>query len=183
MKNATGGSDVHHHTENMKTSNEIGEASEQLFRSSVEVRGHTVNSSSRRENMYEHIDFYVLLKTGETITVDVKAAKSTNRGGPVDYTVILLEHLNVRGDAGWIHGKATHVAFEMEEYFLLVNRGELLALAMKVDWEHSTPKPYAPVMYKAYDRSKFGKLDKFCYVPAGAVESIQYAVHIPKRGS
>jgi hypothetical protein len=167
----------------MKTSNEIGEASEQLFRSSVEARGHTVNPSSEKENVHDHIDFHVLLKTGETITVDVKAAKSTNRGGPIDYTVILLEHANVRGNTGWIHGKASHIAFEMEEYFLLVNRGELLALAMKVDWDHSTPKPYAPEMYKAYDRSRFGKLDKFCYVPTADVENIQYRVHIPKRRS
>ncbi len=62
----------------------------------------------------------------DNIKVDVKQMKKRNRIDDVeDPTIHFIEFQNVRGDKGWIYGKADYIAFEQPDYFIMVNRKKL----------------------------------------------------------
>jgi hypothetical protein len=84
----------------------------------------------------------------------------------------LVELVNVRGNPGWIKGKADYISFERKNYWLVVNREELLKMVEKnlgepAEWSR-TKKPYA-----IYDRKKYGKQDQFCWVPFDDIEELE----------
>ena len=71
--------------------------------------------STREENMYKHIDFYV----PDRFSVDVKGNNYPDE--------IWVEIKNVQGNKGWAWGDADYIAFEMYEIggFVMVNTDEL----------------------------------------------------------
>lgn len=75
--------------------------------------------ASRDEDIYDHIDVWVERNDGNEVGVDVK-------GGNHPKT-IWVEFKNVRGDKGWVYGKADFIAFDMPEEggFSVVRREEL----------------------------------------------------------
>lgn len=85
-----------------------GRRSEYRFLQAVNALGLHCRKSSKKDDMYRHIDFYILDDDSELIaTVDVKGENQLNE--------IWVELKNVRGDKGWLYGDASVIAFEMPE--------------------------------------------------------------------
>ena len=103
-----------------------GTRSEDRFVSACEARGYTTKKSTREEDINLHIDYYVDRGQREAVSVDVK-------GGNHPHT-IWVEFKNVRGNAGWMYGKADWIAFELPEVggFAMVLRSELATLAEEI---------------------------------------------------
>ena len=90
-----------------------------------------------------------------------------------------VEYVGVKGYPGWVQGKADAIAFKRNKYkWLVVNRQELWDMvkakleerdysASTLDWREKEP-------YATYDRSFFGKQDKFCWVPFEDIEKLTH---------
>lgn len=62
----------------------------------------------------------------ERLKIDVKSMKRQNMYDPLpDERFHWVEFQNVRGDIGWLYGKADAFAFEIEDYFILVRKSAL----------------------------------------------------------
>ena len=85
------------------TSREKGNISEARFKSMCQLKGWQCYKSTPEEDMFKHIDFYVLSDEGEW-SVDVKHSS--------DVECIWVELKNVRGNEGWLYGEATHICFD-----------------------------------------------------------------------
>lgn len=109
----------------------IGKTGEKEFVEFAEnTLGWGIRESSRKEDMFDHIDFWLDIE-GQEFSVDVKGFKNSTRNG-----LILVELLNVRGDLGWLYGKADFIAFKTYDDWLMVDRLELVNLVhrkMKID--------------------------------------------------
>lgn len=92
----------------------------------MKTRGYSVSKSNFANDAFRHID-YILTKDGKTITVDLKSQKRGQSSG-----LFLIELLNVRGDLGWLFGKATHICFDTEKGFLFVNRSALYRTVQRI---------------------------------------------------
>lgn len=128
------------------TSKQMGTDAERKFVDIMRSNGHKVTSSNRYQDMHEHWDFMI----DGVDTVEVKSRKKTNRHNQeVDDEVIFIEFKNVRGDDGWVYGKAKYMAFETVEGFILVPRSLLATLA-----EERIKATFMsrPTLYKSYRR-------------------------------
>ena len=77
----------------------------------------------------------------------------------------------------WVKGKSDYIAFKRIKYpWLVVNRQQLWEmLEAKLKERNYSPslKPwYEKEAYATYDRSYFGKKDKFCWVPYEDIEQL-----------
>tara|TARA_R110000824_G_scaffold49606_2_gene139258 strand:- start:935 stop:1444 length:510 start_codon:yes stop_codon:yes gene_type:complete len=142
---------------NFKDSIQEGNNGEKRFRDIVESFGLTAREATFKENVHDHIDFFV---KGESknlsdfgFSVDVKARKRTSRGSDeYDDEYTWIEFKNVQGKRGWLYGKADKIAFEIEAGFLMVDRGELAKWCEeKVDFKKSARNAYTAI-YKVYTR-------------------------------
>lgn len=79
-----------------------GKRAEQKFMELMLARGHKCVKTNRKEDMQKHIDFYV-----NDIGIDVKGNKRLES--------IWLELKNVKGDKGWLLGKAEIIVFDIVE--------------------------------------------------------------------
>lgn len=132
-----------------------GHAAEKIFMDLMRERGNHTFAANRKENMYEHIDCWVRCKQGSYVPFDIKGMKrSYKKDGN-----IILEYKNVRGDKGWLLGKAHFIAFQIEEGFLYVKRQELHDLGKKLCDLTDTVDSINKALYKAYTREKFGRSD------------------------
>lgn len=96
--------------------------SEKRFRDMCVSRNWNVSKASKHQDIYEHWDFKV-----KDSLIDVKGFKKTSRSDShFNHEEIWIELQNVRGNKGWLRGKADYIAFEHESHFLIVNRQELL---------------------------------------------------------
>ena len=98
----------------------IGRMSEARFVKAAERLGLDVKKSSPREDMHEHIDYWLAIEeTGSKWCVDVKGNNLPNE--------IWCEFKNVQGKPGWLYGGASIIAFDMPEEggFCIVDRKEL----------------------------------------------------------
>jgi hypothetical protein len=86
------------------TSREMGDLSESRFKEMCRLNGWQCIKSSKQDDMYKHIDFYVTTDNGE-MSVDVKHSS--------DVECIWVELKNVRGAIGWLYGEATHICFDV----------------------------------------------------------------------
>lgn len=92
---------------------------------------HQVEScrSTGEIDMTWHIDLFL----GNGLSVDVKRQKKvygTDKEPSEKYT--WLEFNNSSGRRGWLYGRATHIAFAMGSYYLLVDRKQLLDYSLKI---------------------------------------------------
>lgn len=127
-------------------SKEMGLNAENRFVKICKQLGKKCQESSRHENMVEHWDFLV----DEVDRIEVKSRKRKNRrDDSVDDSIIFVEFLNVRGNMGWLYGKADFLAFENPEGFIVVSREDLAKLA-----ESLVSSEFASyqTLYKSYRR-------------------------------
>lgn len=121
-----------------------GKACEDKFCDLMESRGHTVRASTRAENIYKHIDFFV-----DEYGVDVKGNRHLD--------CIWLELKNVRGEKGWLEGEAKYIVFDVVELssFCFFKTKDLLDYVNENVTEYTENKEFN----KFYTRSKWGKKD------------------------
>ena len=102
-----------------------GKQAEICFKNIAENRGYDVTFSSRQVDMKDHIDLF-LKKNDKTFGIDVKATRKVSRHSDhYDDEHTWIEFKNVRGNQGWLYGKADKIAFERQFDFLIVDREEL----------------------------------------------------------
>jgi len=135
--------------------------------------------TTRDQDMNEHWDVKGEFK-GKTFKVDIKNMKKFNRKDPeVQDDMACIEYVNVLGNLGWIQGQADYIVFKRKKYsWLVVNREELWNFLKKKLEDRNYSKtekqwfePKEP--YATYDRSFFGKKDKFCWVPFEDIEKLK----------
>jgi hypothetical protein len=103
----------------------LGSDAEIAFEKFMSGRGWKLTHANRKQDMFEHWD-YLIEKEGHSLKVEVKSAKKFGRGdAEVQYEEIWVELQNVRGNLGWLFGKADYVAFQLEDKFALIQRSKL----------------------------------------------------------
>lgn len=121
----------------------------------MEEKGRTVRASSREENMFQHIDFFV-----DDEGYDVKGEKRMDRQVDDDNETIWIESVNVRGNKGWIFGEAVYIAFLVKDEFWIVPRVKLVDYIEK---EITCPTVFPIKRYKKWYRRE-GRKDAVTYV-------------------
>ena len=126
----------------------IGLNAEKSFKKSLEFLNFNVKAASTYEQIHEHIDFHI--DNGSLkFTVDVKAQKNTTH--PTE-DQLWIEFKNVLGHIGWLYGKSDCIAFEVDNFFYIVNRKKLINLCeSKIDFNSRANHP-ADCLYKIYNR-------------------------------
>lgn len=124
-------------------------ASESALAIWARSKGLTLRPASKRQDMVEHIDFF-LGANGQEISVDLKGWKEGQAAG-----LFLIEIRNVQGNIGWLYGKADYVLFQEGDSFLVVDRQKL---ADKLDsiqgWKKGAKGCLAPYYYARHDRPR-----------------------------
>lgn len=103
-----------------------GLTAERMFHKVLTNDGQEVRWATNKENMFEHFDL-----VGNGIKYDVKTQKRFARKDKEVSDTIWLEWTNVRGNEGWLRGKADKIVFLFEEQFLQVDRIELVEFIKK----------------------------------------------------
>lgn len=117
-----------------------GARAEKSFKQSIETFFGALVTDASLDEQYSHIDFTCDVR----FKVDVKSMKDPN--------TIWIELKNVKGDDGWLYGKATHFAFERANCFVVVNQANLISLVdAKVDMKTIVDKA-DDCLYKLYTR-------------------------------
>ena len=136
-----------------------------------------VVKATTKQDVYEHWDVEGTL-WGKRLRFDVKDMKRFNRKDtqPQD-EMACVEYVGITGHPGWVRGKADAIAFKREKYsWLVVDRQSLWDMIKKKLWEryHSESEgtQYVKEPYVTYDRSLYGKKDKFCWVPYSDIEKL-----------
>ena len=134
----------------LEESRRKGREGETLFARCCESKGLKWIPSTKNEDMYSHIDGYAT-DGSVSISVDVKGAKER----------VCLEFKNVRGNDGWLYGKASQIAFLSPDksYFLLVPRYNLMAYAEKFMFK---PIKNTKELYYLYSRIGRDDIMTFC---------------------
>ena len=130
------------------------------------------------QDMHEHWDVEGTLDN-KLLKFDVKGMKKVNRwDNKKQDDIAWVEGTNVRGKPGWVKGKADYIVFERNEYWLLVNRQELLNHIQDKLKEkgYETGKG----IYQIYQRE--GRLDKITMVPFQDMEQLTDIKKINKDG-
>lgn len=127
---------------------------ELLFYNTMLKRGCKAAPSSREEDMFDHIDYYV-----DGVTYDVKDEKKLNRWDEKASDIIWVELMNVRGNPGWLRGKADKIAFLSKDRFLVVDREALLGFVKE---EIKDRNIYTAKQHKKLYRRP-GRLDMVSY--------------------
>ena len=141
-----------------------GKRAEVCFKGLAERRGYTVIQTSAASNIREHIDF-ILARDDEPdkTAVDVKARKKVSRSSnEYDDENVWIEFNNVRGNLGWLYGKADKIAFERAFDFVLVDR-ESLREYCEATVSPVIVKSTAEAIYKSFQRE--GRKDVISRVP------------------
>jgi len=114
-----------------------------------------VSPSSTEQDINEHWDVKLDVK------FDVKAVKKINRSdNETDETIHWVELINVRGNKGWLYGEADYFAFELDDYWVIVNKQILQTFISKKCAKKETSEK--PELYKIYNRN--GRLDAITLV-------------------
>mgnify|MGYP003342329040 CR=1 FL=1 len=122
--------------------------SEQRFHNICVSKNWNISKSSENQDIHEHWDFKV-----RDSLIDVKGLKRTARSDKnFNQEEIWVELQNVRGRKGWLRGKADYIAFEHEDYFLIVNRQELLDWCKKKIKISSFVSNPRQALYRLYQR-------------------------------
>lgn len=128
-----------------KYSHELGKSCEDKFKDLMTSRGHEIYKSSKYDDIYKHIDFYIA-----GYSFDVKGHRHLD--------CIWLELTNVNGNKGWLKGEATYIVFDIVELksFCFFKRKDLLNYVQENITETTETKDE---YNKLYTRAKWGKLD------------------------
>jgi hypothetical protein len=80
--------------------------------------------SSKEQDIKEHWDLEVLYKD-DLKKIDVKGLKKQNRYDPFpneNFHWVELENVLGGKNSGWVYGKADYIAFETNDYWIMVDR-------------------------------------------------------------
>jgi hypothetical protein len=153
----------------------MGDDAESSFKIAGEKKGWIVTKSSLQEE-FSHIDFYVKISETNSLSVDVKARKKVKRSDTkTNDELIWIEFQNVKGNRGWLYGKADCIAFERENDFLVVNRKTLARLCEKlVDLTKVNTDITIP-LYTGYQR--YGRQDMLSLIKmSDIINGIKYSL-------
>jgi len=103
-----------------------GKSIEKEFSEILTREGYIVEDATREEDMLLHVDIWATTAAGKRFGIDVKGIKFG------DENRIIVELKNPVGNIGWLFGKQSFVAFETEDYFILVQRDKLCILTAKL---------------------------------------------------
>lgn len=108
-----------------------GKSIEQEFKDILIREGYIVEESTKEEDMKLHVDLWATPKNvnnsiSKRFGIDVKGIKFGNEDR------IIVELKNPVGNIGWLFGQQSFVAFETEDYFVLVQRDKLCVLTAKL---------------------------------------------------
>jgi len=103
-----------------------GKSIEKEFSEILTREGYIVEDAIREEDMLLHVDIWATTAAGKRFGIDVKGIKFG------DENRIIVELKNPVGNIGWLFGKQSFVAFETEDYFILVQRDKLCILTAKL---------------------------------------------------
>lgn len=169
-----------------------GNQAEELFCQTAQSRGWNVRSCSARQNMNDHIDFFIQ-NTKKTYGIDVKAQKRQQRNMnqqtewiPIEFVGVVhpatkIVHFSHKvfdpenpcfslgsGRPGWIYGKADFIAFHMGDTFWMTPRLKLLELCLTTINFCVRAKNSVSAKYVVY--SRMGRGDLISYVHKEDVE-------------
>lgn len=154
-------------TESFKQGTKI----EHQFAKLMISNGFLIKKSTENQDMKDHYDL-ILTKDNIEYLVDVKAMKRLRRSDTFpNENIHYVELKNVLGQLGWLYGKATHIAFELNDYFVMVDISDLQALiARKV----KKVLVSQPTLYELYQRE--GRNDVITLVKTIDLMAIAYKV-------
>ena len=135
-----------------------GIQAENDFIKTAEAQGYTVAIASDDVNMNKHIDLY-LTKNNKTVSVDVKARRTSNKGKGFDDLWIVVEFLNTMGNKGWLYGESDYFVFEREHDYVWCDTKELVDLVDIVVDKDIKVSSYKDAEYKTWGRINQGKQD------------------------
>ncbi len=132
--------------------------------------------ANNQQDMFEHWDVQGIFNN-KLLKFDVKGMKKKNRwDNNFQDDVAWIEGTNVRGNPGWIKGKADRIVFERDNYWLIVNREELFNFVFNKLKENNYATGKS--IYKIYQRE--GRLDKITMVPFKDIEQLNNIEKINK---
>lgn len=119
----------------------------------MKTHGGLVKHSSRHQDMFDHIDLIWHIND-KVYTFDVKGLKKHNQTDIyTDDSIHWVELQNVRGNLGWVYGKADYIVFETNNDWLFVKRKALLdLLEEKVKDKTITNSKELYTYYQRYNR-------------------------------
>ena len=109
------------------SSKKMGMKAEQQFWYLCQKNKFTWTNASKYDNCNKHIDCYITLGNGQTISVDVKAAKKIARRDLKQQDKLTwIEWIARDGRKGWARSEVQFIAFQqLNNKFLMVDRQEL----------------------------------------------------------
>lgn len=139
-----------------------GKKIETLFEEKVGAMGKTVVKATKKQDMFSHIDYWV-----DGYGVDVKSHRYESN--------IWLELTNVRGNGGWLKGKATYIAFHFTDKneFRIFKRQDLLSFAENNNLGYTEDKTE---YLKIYGRKKWNKLDEIVRVTYDHIKDLPHTI-------
>ena len=135
--------------------------------------------ADKNQNFLDHWDVRGTLN-GKLSKFEVKGLKRFNRKDPEPQDeMACVEYVGVAGYPGWVRGGADYIAFKRIKYpWLVVDRQELWDMVKQRleerNYSESTNPWYEKEPYATYDRSFFGKKDKYCWVPFEDIEKLEH---------
>ena len=150
---------------------EMGRRAEELFALIAKRRGWAVAPAPREANIHEHWDFEIA-ENGYKRKVEVKALKrAARRDNKMEEGWVWIEFRNVRGEAGWLFGRANWIAFETESSFIIVDRHDLYQLVRRVVDREAKVESARGAKYKTYTRK--GRPDQIAQIKLEDVVKIK----------
>ncbi len=141
---------------------ELGRRAEDLFVATAQKRGWTVTPAPKEADIHEHWDFEIR-KDGYARKVEVKAMKRESRNDEsLNQGWVWIEFRNVRGEVGWLFGKANWIAFETADSFLIIDRHDLYQHVRRTVDREAKVESARDAKYKTYTRK--GRPDQIAQI-------------------
>lgn len=126
-----------------------GQSTEERFRRCCEAKNIDHQKSEFHEDVNHHFDCIL----ANSIRVDVKGRKRRKRSDTeMDDDIIYVELMNVKGNRGWLYGKADYFAFERLEGFVMVKKDDLIPLVERLVKDDFKSYPTLYYMYRRKNR-------------------------------
>lgn len=149
----------------------MGRRAEDLFVATAQKRGWTVTPAPKEADIHEHWDFEIV-KDGYVRKVEVKAMKREKRGDEMlNPEWVWIEFRNVRGEVGWLFGKANWIAFETADSFLIIDRHDLYQHVRRAVDRETKVESAREAKYKTYTRA--GRPDQIAQIRLDDLKKIK----------
>jgi hypothetical protein len=153
---------------------ERGVCGEKSFVDILHRRGYLIEEIKDERQWTHHIDF-IFWKGNKEYSIDVKALKKVSRWDDrVNPEIIWVEFVNVRGNDGWLYGKADYLAFEGMKSFVVVKTKDLAELSEKLVDKKNRVTSSKDALYSLYNRK--GKKDEISILPYADLFKIPHQI-------